>query len=115
VDWFLKSNVSDRARTPPFYVIILDWSQSDKRLIERFALWLRGNSPPSRKVNEQRGRTSGSDLLKQLGALRLSKKCTISAAASYAEERLGKPLYANEQVWSKQRKKAAEFISEFTL
>ncbi len=98
------------------YEIMVDWSQSDKSLIQRFALWLRRNAPASRDIVEARGSRSPSDLLKQLAALRLSREVTIRAALSYSEKILGTPLYANDQVWSKQRRKAAEFISkEFAL
>jgi hypothetical protein len=97
------------------YAAIIDWTQSDKRLIERFALWLRRNAPTSRRVEEKRGRISEVDLLKQLGALRLTKNATILQAMRYTEEKLGNPLYASEQTWSKQRKKASNFLLEFAL
>lgn len=112
-----KSELTDFSGNPvSSYAMSLDWSQSDKCLIQRFALWLRRNAPPSRNIVEARGSRSPSDLLKQLAALRLSREVTIPAALSYAEKILGEPLYANDQVWSKQRKKAGEFISkEFAL
>jgi hypothetical protein len=97
------------------FAVVIDWTQSDKRLIERFALWLRRNAPTSRKIVEQRGRVSEVDLLKQLGALRLTKDATILQAMRYTEEKLGRPLYGSEQNWSKQRKKAINFLSDFAL
>jgi len=71
------------------YGVIIDWTQSDKRLIDRFALWLRRNAPTSRRVEEQRGRISEVDLLKQLGAVRLTKNATILEAMRYTEQKLG--------------------------
>lgn len=94
------------------YGLLIDWTQSDKRLIARFALWLRRNAPTSRVVKEARGRTSSRDLLKELAALRLSREVKILAAMRYAEDKLGEPLYADEQTWSKQRNKAADFLLE---
>jgi hypothetical protein len=108
-------NFANWTRGASNYAVVIDWSQSDKRLIGRFALWLRGNAPTSRKIAEQRGRVSGVDLLKQLAALRLTKTATILEAMRYTEAKLGKPLYGSEQSWSRQKKKAADSASIFAL
>jgi hypothetical protein len=110
-----ESNVAGWTSGGSNYAVVIDWTQSDKRLIERFALWVRRNAPTSRRIEEQRGRVSGVNLLKQLASLRLTKNATILQAMRYTEDKLGNPLYASEQTWSKQRKKAANFLSEFAL
>jgi hypothetical protein len=95
------------------YALAIDWTQSNKRLTERFRLWLERNEPPSRSVEEQRGRTSPREMLKALAAFRLMKNHTSEDAATFTQGKLKKPLYSDASNWSKQRKTGARLVSEF--
>lgn len=98
------------------YAAAIDWTQSDTRLKERFALWLKGNRPSLPPIAERRGKTSQRDLLKALAAWRLTKVATAARAGRHTEDVLaGMPLYEELSSWSRQAKLAADFMLEFGL
>jgi len=98
------------------YAVAIDWTQSDTRLKERFALWLEGNRPSHPPIAERRGKTSSRDLLKALAAWRLTKVATVARAGRHTEDVLaGEPLYKEPSSWSRQAKLASDFMLEFGL
>lgn len=104
-------------KEPPLlkcYWTVIDWKQHDALILERMDLWLKQNRPPNVKMRETRGQTTPRDLLKALGAWRLSRPPrTPAEALEYSNKVLGEYLYAGEAVWSKSVSKAMNYLKFF--
>jgi hypothetical protein len=91
-------------------VIRLNWSTSDKQMIEGFKNWLKSNRPKDIKPHETRGSAQMSECLKYLSAFRLLAVMTAKEAADYTQDILGDPLYTTEDNWYVARVKARQLI-----
>lgn len=86
-------------------VVRINWSWSDKKLVNAFAKWLENNRQGV-KPNETRGSTTMAELLNFLSAWRLLSVMTASEAANFTQEILGDSLYQDDVGWYKARHEA---------
>jgi hypothetical protein len=102
------------------FVVSWCWPRSDRKLLEDFKQWLEENRPPDQPplhtTSESASRkTSHRDLLKALGALRLTRafKNNFIEARYHAWEVLPKPLYKDQAAWIKATNRAKQQIETF--
>lgn len=119
-------NGSEKARTAsrwivnydgfPFElgVIRLNWSSSNKKLIEAFKKWLEQHRPSDASAFETRGSTSLSEALKYLSASRLLAVMSVSEAFKLTQKTLPHPLYWDEANWYDARKKADAVMKQLS-
>lgn len=89
----------------------INWDQSDKRLLQDFAAWLK--SKRKKSPRETRGRNR-KDALNMLGAMRLLHRMPLEEAIILTTRTLGEPLYGKRPSWERARKSALEiYRSEF--
>jgi hypothetical protein len=102
------------------FVVSWCWPRSDRKLLQDFKKWLEENrptdQPPFHKTSESTSRkTSHRDLLKALGALRLTRafKNDFGKACNHAWAVLDKPLYKDQAAWIKATNRAKQQIETF--
>jgi len=83
----------------------INWDQSDKRLLQDFAAWLK--SKRGKPAKETRGRNR-KDALNMLGAMRLLHHMPLEEAIILTTRTLGEPLYGKRPSWERARKSALE-------
>lgn len=89
----------------------INWDQSDKRLLQDFAGWLKEKR--QRPPRETRGRNRR-DALNMLGAMRLLHHMPLEEAIILTTRTLGEPLYGKRPSWERARKAALEiYLNEF--
>lgn len=87
----------------------INFNQSDKRLLQDFAAWLkRTRKKPAR---ETRGR-SRRDALNMLGAMRLLHRMPLEEAIITTTRALGEPLYGKRSSWERARNAAVKIFRE---
>lgn len=101
----------DRESRPwfDFAALRINWDQSDKRLLQDFADWLKRNRKKSPR--EMRGRNRR-DALNMLGAMRLLHAMPLEDAIILTTRTLGEPLYGKRPSWERARKAAREIYRE---
>lgn len=91
----------------------INWHQSDKRLLQDFASWLKRNRKHA--ARETRGRNRR-DALNMLGAMRLLHHMPLEEAIILTTRTLGEPLYGKRSSWERARKSARDiFLTEFLM
>jgi hypothetical protein len=102
------------------FVVSWCWPRSDRKLLQDFKKWLEENRPPDQPPLHKTGesttrKTSHKDLLKALGALRLTRafKNNFSEARYHAWEVLDRPLYKDQAAWIKAKNRAGQEIEAF--
>jgi hypothetical protein len=91
----------------------INWHQSDKRLLQDFASWLKRNRKHA--ARETRGRNRR-DALNMLGAMRLLHHMPLEEAIILTTRTLGEPLYGKRSSWERARKSARDiYLKEFLM
>jgi hypothetical protein len=96
-------------------VVRINWSLSDKKLVEAFEKWVEKSRPCDVKALETRGSTKMSEMLKYLSAMRLLSVMTASEAADFTQQKLNEPLYWDDISWYKARTKAEAVMKQISM